>query len=97
MINVIQDLVLAKLLRRHHPFFQGDAMYVPLTKERYGSVKRVYIVCDEDQAISEDFQRWMIEKSPVEEVKVITESDHLPMFSNPDKLSDILDEIAKKY
>ncbi|POO02652.1 Alpha/beta hydrolase fold [Trema orientale] len=40
-----------------------------LTKEKYGSVHRVYIVCDEDYALVESLQRWMIERNPPHEVK----------------------------
>ncbi|KAJ4848701.1 hypothetical protein Tsubulata_034131 [Turnera subulata] len=40
------------------------------TKERYGSVARVYIVCDQDNVIQEDLQRWVIGKlNPPDEVK----------------------------
>ena len=68
-----------------------------LTKEKYGSVRRVYIVCDQDNIIKEDFQRWMIENNPADEVKVITGSDHMVMFSKPKELSSCLQEIAEKY
>ncbi|XP_030973728.1 methylesterase 10-like isoform X2 [Quercus lobata] len=58
---------------------------------------RVYIVCDQDNIIKEDFQRWMIENNPADEVKVITGSDHMVMFSKPKELSSCLQEIAEKY
>ena len=68
-----------------------------LTKEKYGTVRRVYIVCDQDSAMKEDFQRWMIEKNPTDEVKVITGSDHMVMFSKPKELCTCLQEIVEKY
>ena len=68
-----------------------------LTKEKYGSVRKVYIVCDQDNAIKEDLQRWMIERNPTDEVKVITGSDHMVMFSKPKELCLCLEEIVKKY
>ncbi|KAK7846092.1 putative methylesterase 19 [Quercus suber] len=68
-----------------------------LTKEKYGSVHRVYIVCDQDNASKEDFQRWMIEKNPTDEVKVITGSDHMVMFSKSKELCLCLQEIVEKY
>ena len=68
-----------------------------LTKEKYGSVRRVYIVCDQDSAINEDLQRWMIEKNPTDEVKVIIGSDHMVMFSKPKELCSCLEEIVEKY
>ncbi|XP_050291595.1 methyl jasmonate esterase 1-like isoform X2 [Quercus robur] len=45
----------------------------------------------------EDFQRWMIENNPADEVKVITGSDHMVMFSKPKELCSCLQEIAEKY
>nr|XP_023926575.1 polyneuridine-aldehyde esterase-like isoform X1 [Quercus suber]XP_023926576.1 polyneuridine-aldehyde esterase-like isoform X1 [Quercus suber] len=45
----------------------------------------------------EDFQRWMIENNPADEVKVITGSDHMVMFSKPKELCLCLQEIAEKY
>ena len=63
----------------------------------YGSVRRVYIVCDQDNIMKEDFQRWMIENNPTDEVKVITSFDHMVMFSKPKELCSCLQEIAGKY
>jgi pimeloyl-ACP methyl ester carboxylesterase len=68
-----------------------------VTKEKYGSVRRVYIVCDQDNIMNEDFQRWMIENNPTDEVKVITGSDHMVMFSKPNELFSCLQEIVGKY
>ncbi|KAL4644943.1 hypothetical protein ACB092_02G200500 [Castanea dentata] len=76
-----EDLTLAMSLVRPFCLYGDDALLlkeVELTKEKYGSVRRVYIVCDQD---NEDFQRWMIEYNPTDEVKVITGSDHMVMFS----------------
>ncbi|OMP02126.1 putative Polyneuridine-aldehyde esterase precursor [Corchorus olitorius] len=68
-----------------------------VTKEKYGSVRRVYIVCNEDKILTEDFQRWMIANNPPDEVKLIPDSDHMPMFSKPYELCSCLEEIAEKY
>lgn len=68
-----------------------------LTKEGYGSVTRVYIVCREDKGLTEDFQRWIIENFPVTEVMEIEDTDHMPMFSKPLELCDRLLKIADKY
>ncbi|PON54028.1 Methyl esterase [Parasponia andersonii] len=69
-----------------------------LTKERYGSVRRVFIVCDQDYSIVEEsFLRWMIERNPPHEVKVINGTDHMVMFTRPLKLFSYLGEIAEKY
>lgn len=68
-----------------------------LTEQGYGSISRVYIVCGEDKGISVDFQRWMIQNSPVKEVMKINDADHMPMFSKPHELCDRLLKIADKY
>lgn len=67
------------------------------SKEGFGSVKRVYIVCEEDKAIPKEFQEWMIQNDPVEEVKEIKGADHMPMCSKPQQLCLCLLDIATKY
>lgn len=66
-------------------------------REKYGSVRRVYIVCDKDNVVHEDFQRWMIDNNPTDEVKVILGSDHMPMFCKPLQLSAFLQEIVECF
>lgn len=85
---------------RDFPLFNNKELVtkqVKLTKERYGSVPRVFIVCDQDYIIEESFQRWMIERNPPHEVKVVNGTDHMVMFSKPLKLFSYLGEIAEKY
>lgn len=69
---------------------------VTISKEKYGSVRRVYIVCDQDYLMKEDLQRWMIQRYPTDEVKLIAGSDHMLMFSKPKELCSCLQEIAHK-
>ncbi|KMS94915.1 hypothetical protein BVRB_014140 [Beta vulgaris subsp. vulgaris] len=92
-----EDVELAMTLKRSSSLFLHDISKpeAKLSKERYGSVRRVFVVCEEDQGISQDFQRWMIENDGVKEVKELRGSDHMPMFCMPKKLSDCLLEIAK--
>lgn len=68
-----------------------------ITKEKYGQVPRVYIVCRDDQIAPEQFQKWMIEQSPGTEVMEIAGADHMVMLSKPTKLFNVLQEIANKY
>jgi pimeloyl-ACP methyl ester carboxylesterase len=68
-----------------------------LTAERYGAVSRVYVVAGEDKSWSPEFQRRMASWSPGTEVRVLEGADHMPMFSKPKELSDLLVEIANKY
>ncbi|KAK9948833.1 hypothetical protein M0R45_004392 [Rubus argutus] len=57
-----------------------------LTKEKYGSVPRVFIVADQDHAIVLDVQYFMIKNNPPNEVKVINGCDHVIMLSKPVEL-----------
>ncbi|KAL6961539.1 Salicylic acid-binding protein 2 [Sarracenia purpurea var. burkii] len=94
----IEDLTLAKTLMRPSSLFLEDlAKAKKFSDEGYGSVVRVYIVCSQDKAITEEFQRWIIETCGVEEVKEIKGADHMPMFSKPQELCNCLMEVANKY
>ncbi|KAK9949704.1 hypothetical protein M0R45_005221 [Rubus argutus] len=88
-----EDQTLASLVR----FSSLLNEEIKLTKEKYGLVPRVFIVCDQDQAITEDMQMWMIRKNPPNEVKVINGSDHMVMFSRPLELFSHLLKVAEKY
>ena len=68
-----------------------------LTEEKYGSIDRVFIVCEEDLVMKEDFQRWMIEDSPLKEVNLIRGAGHMVMLSKPRELCQRLLEVAGKY
>ena len=70
---------------------------ITVTKEKYGTIRRVYIVCDKDNVLEEDFQRWMIKNNLTDEVKVILVSDHMPMFCKPLELCAYLQEIVESY
>ncbi|CAK9166423.1 unnamed protein product [Ilex paraguariensis] len=65
--------------------------------ERYGSVKRVYVICNEDKEIAEEFQQWMIDNIGATEVKKIKGADHMAMCSKPAELFHCLLEIANEY
>lgn len=92
-------LTLAKMLVR--PLFllndANSTMDVVLSKEKDGSVSRVYVVIDEDKILKKDFQQWMIENNPTEEVKDITGADHMVMLSKPHELCACLQNIAASY
>ncbi|KAE9448938.1 hypothetical protein C3L33_19164, partial [Rhododendron williamsianum] len=91
----IEDFTLAPLMVRPGSLFIEDLHKIKkFTDEGFGSVTRVYVVCEQDKCIPPEFQRWMIENNPVKEVKVIEEADHMPMFSAPEKLCKCLLEIA---
>lgn len=59
---------------------------VSVTEERAGSVRRIYIECVRDHAISIAKQREMHGKRPCERVETI-DTDHSPFLSRPDELA----------
>ncbi|CAK7339444.1 unnamed protein product [Dovyalis caffra] len=65
-----------------------------VTQEKYGSVRRVYIVCDQE---NDPRQTWMIGNNPVDEVMVISGSDQMAMISKPQELCSCLLEIGDEY
>jgi pimeloyl-ACP methyl ester carboxylesterase len=85
------------LLRPGGTFYTDPAKKDMLTQENYGSVNRIFIVCKQDKAIKLEFQKWMVEQSPDTEVKEIEGADHMAMLSQPEELSCLLIEIAKKH
>ncbi|XP_073125740.1 salicylic acid-binding protein 2-like [Henckelia pumila] len=93
-----QDVALANMLLRPGSLFLEDlSKRDPFSNEGFGSVKRAYVVCPEDKAISVNFQRWQIEKFGVDEVKEIASADHMAMLSKPQQLCQCLLELAKNY
>lgn len=67
------------------------------TEQGYGSVTRIYMVCGEDNIVSEEYQRWIIRNFPPKEVIEIKDAVHMPMFSKPQELCARLLEIGDKY
>ncbi|KAJ9177197.1 hypothetical protein P3X46_012436 [Hevea brasiliensis] len=94
-----EDLILGMMLIRPNRLYSNAAIQIEaeLTKERHGSVPRIYVVCGQDNIVKEDLQRWMIQENPPDEVKLISDSDHMVMFSKPQELCSYLKEIANKY
>ncbi|KAL9265646.1 Salicylic acid-binding protein 2-like protein [Drosera capensis] len=70
---------------------------ITLSEKGYGSVRRVYVTCDQDRTITLNFQHWMIEESGASEVKELKGSDHMPMFCMPQELCNYLVDIAFRY
>ncbi|CAL1380522.1 unnamed protein product [Linum trigynum] len=77
------------MLVRPCPVFKDEETEaeIPLMiREKYGSVPRVYVICEDDEIIKPDLQTWMIENNPTDVVKSISGADHMTMFSKPHEL-----------
>ncbi|KAJ0097114.1 hypothetical protein Patl1_28781 [Pistacia atlantica] len=94
----LEDLELGKTLVRPTGLFLEDLSKESLlTKEKYGSVDRVFIMCEEDEVMKEDFQRMMIQNYQPKEVKKISEAGHMVMLSWPREFSQTILDIAVNY
>ncbi|EOA27655.1 hypothetical protein CARUB_v10023802mg, partial [Capsella rubella] len=97
-LSPIEDLELGLLLKRPASLFMNElSRRTKFSDKGYGSVPRAYIVCKEDNIISKELQQWMIDNYPVNLVKEMEETDHMPMFCKPQLLSAHLSEIAEKF
>ncbi|KAJ4953222.1 hypothetical protein NE237_030054 [Protea cynaroides] len=76
-----EDLTLATKLVRPIGFYGIVDMMkeTAVSEEKYGSVKRVFILCDED-GLMKILMSWIIENSPPNEVVKIPGSDHMAMM-----------------
>lgn len=91
----VEDVELGKLLVRHGYLFGEDLSKCDkFSEEGYGRVKRVFIICEDDQTITKEFQKWMIDNYNVKKVMEIKGADHAAMLSKPKELCDCLCDIA---
>ncbi|KAH7516107.1 hypothetical protein FEM48_Zijuj10G0099800 [Ziziphus jujuba var. spinosa] len=91
-LNKELDIALASVSMRPIPFAPVTEK-LTLSEKNYGSVRRFYIVTQEDQAIPVPLQETMINSNPPEQVFRVKGSDHAPFFSRPQALHKILVEI----
>ncbi|KAH0991306.1 hypothetical protein GBA52_002789 [Prunus armeniaca] len=89
-----KDVALASVSMRPIPFAPVTEK-LSLSGTNYGSVRRFFIVTQEDHAISVPLQETMIELNPPEQVFRLKGSDHAPFFSRPQALHRILVEISQ--
>ncbi|XP_052191761.1 methyl jasmonate esterase 1-like [Diospyros lotus] len=97
-LSRVEDVALATVLVRPQRLYGLENMSEELvfTAEKYGSVRRVFIVSEKDEVAKKEFQEWMIDRNPPDEVEEIKGSDHMVMVSKPVKLSALLLAIAAK-
>lgn len=55
------------------------------------------MVCEGDNVVDEEFQRFVIEDSPPDEVKSFPGAGHMIMLSKSEDVSLYLQEIAARY
>jgi len=82
------DVALARTLLKPEPL-APLATPVRNTAARFGRVRRVYVECTADRAITHAAQRRMQSALPCAE-RVTLESDHSPFFCCPDELAAVL-------
>ncbi|XP_019463119.1 PREDICTED: salicylic acid-binding protein 2-like [Lupinus angustifolius] len=96
-----EDLTLALSLVRPSPIYHDVQLLLNETEVsngRNGRVPKVFIISERDKLITKDIQLWMIERTgPFAEIKVIEDSDHMVMFSQPKILTSHLIKIGDKY
>jgi predicted alpha/beta-hydrolase family hydrolase len=85
---------LAKLLLSHETVESGITP-LQLTEKNYGSVRRFYIECTEDKAVTPFIQKKMYTETVCENVYSMPTS-HSPFFSKPKELCDIFLDIASR-
>jgi hypothetical protein len=85
---------LAKILLSHETVESGITP-LQLTEKNYGSVRRFYIECTEDKAVTSFIQKKMYTETVCEKVYSIPTS-HSPFFSKPKELCDLLLDIASR-
>ncbi|OMO56783.1 hypothetical protein CCACVL1_26298 [Corchorus capsularis] len=88
-LSPVEDLELAKTLVRPGSIFQHDLSKAKnFSEEGYGSVTRVFVVCDEEMAMNLEFQRWMIQNNPPKDVMEIKGADHMAMLCKTKQVCD---------
>lgn len=98
-LSPAEDLTLAMAMVRPSQRFRDDATMKGgvLTAERYGGVRRVCVVAEDDASVPAGFQRRMASWNPGTEVRGLQGADHMSMLSKPGELSELLMEVANKY
>ncbi|GAY58231.1 hypothetical protein CUMW_185480 [Citrus unshiu] len=98
-LSPVEDWALATMLMRPLGLFSEEDMSkeLKLTWERYGTVRRVYIISEKDLVTEKDLAMWMIKRNPPHQVEEIKDSDHMVMMSKPLELWAHLLSVAGNY
>lgn len=76
-----------------HESVQTGITPLQLTENNFGRVRRFYIACTQDKAVTPFIQQKMYTETPCERVYSM-DTSHSPFFSKPAELCDIFFEIA---
>jgi len=82
----------ARLILSHESAVSGTTP-LELSNENFGSLRRFYIECTEDKAVTPFIQQKVYNEMPCEKIYKMHTS-HSPFFSKPQELCDIFMEIA---
>lgn len=86
------------LLRPLRLFSDEDmSRQIALSQKNYGSVRRIFVLSEEDKLFPKGLAGWMIKRNPPDEVLKMRGSDHMVMMSKPTELGAILQKAASKY
>ena len=88
------DVTLARSLVRAEPLDPLRAA-IDITPERFGSIPRVYIRCEEDRAITAEQQRRMIDERGCDR-ELMIDASHSPFLSMPTATADVLETAAER-
>eukprot|EP00253_Pinus_taeda_P030081 PITA_30081 len=88
-----EDASLAQSLLTSTPF-PISVEILKLSEEKYGSIRRFYIMLMKDRLFPPEYQEYTIEQNPPEKVFKMHASDHSPFFSQPEQLCNLLIHIA---
>ncbi len=86
-------LALARALVRGVPL-EPLSTPVELTDERYGSVRRVYVGCDDDRTITPEQQRAMVDERGVDDHLTLATS-HSPFLAEPEATAAALEAASR--
>ncbi|BAF05243.2 salicylic acid-binding protein 2 [Oryza sativa Japonica Group] len=93
-----EDYTLAKSLVRASSLYVDELRRrAAFREDRYGAVRKVYVVVENDMAIVQEHQRWMVANAEVAEVRVMDAGDHMAMLSAPEELAGHLADVANTY
>eukprot|EP00253_Pinus_taeda_P006561 PITA_06561 len=88
-----EDASLALSLLTPTPF-PISVEILKLSEERYGSIRRFYIMLMKDRLFPPEYQEYTITQNPPEKLFKMHASDHSPFFSQPQQLCNLLIHIA---